>query len=182
MEAFSTVGEALLRAHKYHHAKSCQDLLCDIERRFRAISRWEPDVWRGFAIRANDEQHRRDSFIHGIHGKTASATFGDPDVSCFLLLDDPANELFLSVRLGTDCVLIRWARLNREKVYPICSRFSGFRVAMRRFGQRPYRTLPISLVRSSVAFQHRRDKQYPNRCRLSASWLEMRGKVPWGLG
>src|SRR5262244_1917317 len=32
MEAFSTVGEALLRAHKYHHAKSCQDLLCDIER------------------------------------------------------------------------------------------------------------------------------------------------------
>src|SRR5262245_45363336 len=66
MEAFSTVGEALLRAHKYHHAKSCQDLLCDIERRFRAISRWEPGVWRGFAIRANDEQHR------GIHSSMAS--------------------------------------------------------------------------------------------------------------
>src|SRR5262245_47574934 len=30
MEAFSTVGEALLRVHKYHRAKSCQDLLCEL--------------------------------------------------------------------------------------------------------------------------------------------------------
>ena len=41
----------------------------------------------------------------GFRGKTSSAIFGHPDIPCFLLLDDPANELFLSVGLGTDSIL-----------------------------------------------------------------------------
>jgi hypothetical protein len=30
---------------------------------------------------------------------------GRHDIPCFLLLDDPTNELFLSAELGTDCIL-----------------------------------------------------------------------------
>jgi hypothetical protein len=44
----------------------------------------------------SEEQHREDS----IHGKTSSAISGHPDVPCFLLLDDPANELFLLLTLA----------------------------------------------------------------------------------
>src|SRR5215813_6916259 len=62
MEAFSTVGEALLRAHKYHHAKSCQDLLCDIERRFRAISL--SVVWRLAWIRDMRQRRTAPGEIH----------------------------------------------------------------------------------------------------------------------
>jgi hypothetical protein len=40
------------------------------------------------------------------------AISGRPDVRCFLLLDDPANELFLSAGLGTDRILTHWVRLN----------------------------------------------------------------------
>jgi hypothetical protein len=40
-----------------------------------------------------------------IRGKTSSAISGHPDIPCFLLLDDPANELFLSVGLGADRIL-----------------------------------------------------------------------------
>jgi hypothetical protein len=40
-----------------------------------------------------------------IHGKPASAISADPDIPCFLLLDDPANELFLSLGLGAGRVL-----------------------------------------------------------------------------
>ena len=47
----------------------------------------------------SDEQHRKD------HGKPASAISGHPDIPCFLLLDDPANELFLPVGLGADRIL-----------------------------------------------------------------------------
>jgi hypothetical protein len=36
-----------------------------------------------------------------IHGKTSSAISGHPDIPCFLLLDDPANELLLPAGLGT---------------------------------------------------------------------------------
>src|SRR5262249_50676828 len=105
-------GGGFTATHKYHHAKSCQDLLCDIERRFRAIS--SSVAWRLAWIRYM--RHRRTA-----SGGSSTASLLRlsrwPDISCFLLLDDPANELLLSVRLGTDCVLIRWARLNREKVY-----------------------------------------------------------------
>jgi hypothetical protein len=40
-----------------------------------------------------------------IHGKTTSAISGHPDIPCFLLLDDPANELFLSAGLGAGRIL-----------------------------------------------------------------------------
>ena len=40
-----------------------------------------------------------------MHGKPASAISGDPDIPCFLLLDDPANELFLSAGLGVHRIL-----------------------------------------------------------------------------
>jgi hypothetical protein len=40
-----------------------------------------------------------------IRGKTSSAISGDPDIPYFLLLDDPANELFLSAGLGADRIL-----------------------------------------------------------------------------
>jgi hypothetical protein len=40
-----------------------------------------------------------------IHGKTSSAISGHPDIPCFLLLNDAANELFVSVGLGADCIL-----------------------------------------------------------------------------
>jgi hypothetical protein len=30
-------------------------------------------------------------------GNSASVIFGDPDIPCFLLLDDSANELFLCI-------------------------------------------------------------------------------------
>ena len=40
-----------------------------------------------------------------IYGKSASAISGDPDILCFLLLDDPTNELFLSAGLGADRIL-----------------------------------------------------------------------------
>jgi len=37
-----------------------------------------------------------------IPGKPASAISGRPDIPCFLLLDDPANELLLPFGLGTN--------------------------------------------------------------------------------
>lgn len=40
-----------------------------------------------------------------IRGKTSSAISGHPDVPCFLLLDDLANELFLSLGLGANRIL-----------------------------------------------------------------------------
>ncbi len=40
-----------------------------------------------------------------IRGETFSAISGDPDVPYFLLLDDHANELFLSVGLGASRIL-----------------------------------------------------------------------------
>jgi hypothetical protein len=40
-----------------------------------------------------------------IRDKTSSAISGYPDVPCFLLFDDPANELFLSAGLGADRIL-----------------------------------------------------------------------------
>ncbi len=36
---------------------------------------------------------------------SSSAISGDPDIPYFLLLDDPANELFLSVGLGAHRIL-----------------------------------------------------------------------------
>jgi hypothetical protein len=54
-----------------------------------------------------------------IHGKTTSAIPGYPDVSCFLFRDDSANELFLSAGLGSDCALIRRARLSWEETYSL---------------------------------------------------------------
>jgi hypothetical protein len=50
-----------------------------------------------------------------IHGKPASAISADPDIPCFLLLDDPANELFLSLGLGADCILTAWGDSTREE-------------------------------------------------------------------
>jgi hypothetical protein len=41
-----------------------------------------------------------------IHGKPASAISGHPDIPCFLLLDDPANEQLPSIGLGAHRVLI----------------------------------------------------------------------------
>jgi hypothetical protein len=41
-----------------------------------------------------------------IRGKTSSTNPGDRDIPYFLLLDDPANELFLSAGLGAYRVLI----------------------------------------------------------------------------
>jgi hypothetical protein len=38
-------------------------------------------------------------------GNSASVIFGDPDIPCFLLLDDPANELLLPAGLGTSRIL-----------------------------------------------------------------------------
>ena len=40
-----------------------------------------------------------------IDDKATSAIAGRHDIPCFLLLDDPTNELFLSAELGTDCIL-----------------------------------------------------------------------------
>jgi hypothetical protein len=40
-----------------------------------------------------------------IRGKTSSAISGRPDIPCFLLLDDPANELLLSIGLGAHRIL-----------------------------------------------------------------------------
>jgi len=40
-----------------------------------------------------------------VHGKPASAIFGDPDVPCLLLLNDPANEQLLPVGLGAYRIL-----------------------------------------------------------------------------
>jgi hypothetical protein len=39
------------------------------------------------------------------HGNSASTIAGHCDVSFFLLLDDPAHQLFLSVGLDTDRIL-----------------------------------------------------------------------------
>jgi hypothetical protein len=46
----------------------------------------------------SDEQHREESSM----AKLLRLSLATPHVSCFLLLDDPANELFLSVGLGTE--------------------------------------------------------------------------------
>jgi hypothetical protein len=35
-----------------------------------------------------------------IHGKPVSAISSHPDIPCFLLLDDPADELFLPAELA----------------------------------------------------------------------------------
>ena len=40
-----------------------------------------------------------------IRGKNSSAISGDPDIPCFLLLNDPVNELFLSAGLGAYRIL-----------------------------------------------------------------------------
>jgi len=40
-----------------------------------------------------------------IRGKTSSPISDHPDIPSFLLLDDPANELFLSVGLGVNRIL-----------------------------------------------------------------------------
>jgi hypothetical protein len=37
--------------------------------------------------------------------QNSSAISGHPDIPCFLLLDDPANELFLSAGLGAGRIL-----------------------------------------------------------------------------
>jgi len=47
------------------------------------------------------QTHREESSV----AKLSSAISGRPDIPCFLLLDDPANELLLSVGLGADCIL-----------------------------------------------------------------------------
>jgi hypothetical protein len=39
------------------------------------------------------------------NGKSVSAISGHRDIPCVLLLDDPANELFLSAGLGADRIL-----------------------------------------------------------------------------
>jgi hypothetical protein len=44
-------------------------------------------------------------------GKTSSAITGQPDIPCFLLLDDPADELLLSLGLGTHRINPRLADL-----------------------------------------------------------------------
>jgi hypothetical protein len=49
----------------------------------------------------SDKQHRGGSS----NGEPASAISGHPDIPCFLLLDDPANEIFLPAGLGTDRIL-----------------------------------------------------------------------------
>jgi hypothetical protein len=59
-----------------------------------------PGVWRLTWI--YDMEQRRTAPGRIIHGKTSSAISGDPDVSYFLLLDDPANELLLPFGLGAD--------------------------------------------------------------------------------
>ena len=48
--------------------------------------------------------------------KTFSAISGDPDISCFLLLDDSVNELLLSLGLGVSRILTlahHWAVRQR---------------------------------------------------------------------
>jgi hypothetical protein len=49
-----------------------------------------------------------------VHGNSASAISGHPDIPCVLLLDDPANELFLSAGLGADRILnLAWQIYSR---------------------------------------------------------------------
>jgi hypothetical protein len=84
----------------YPASKSRERLQDQIERRLSAISCPESGVRRGFTIWAAKNNTGRI-----IHGKPASAISGHPDIPCFLLLDDPANELFLSVGLGADRIL-----------------------------------------------------------------------------
>jgi hypothetical protein len=60
-------------------------------------------VWR--LTRMYDMTQRRTAPGGFIRGKTSSAISGHSDVPCFLLLDDPANELFLPVGLGADRIL-----------------------------------------------------------------------------
>jgi hypothetical protein len=55
-----------------------------------------------------EERHREDSS----NGKPVSAMSGDPDIPCFLLLNDPANELLLSVGLGAHRILVLDWRLS----------------------------------------------------------------------
>ena len=47
-----------------------------------------------------------------VRGKTFSAMSGYPHIPCVLLLDDPANELFLSAGLGADRVITLDWRLS----------------------------------------------------------------------
>jgi hypothetical protein len=60
----------------------------------------ESGVWRGCAIRGSQDSN---GSIHP--WQTCSAISGDRHIPCFLLLDDLANELFLSVGLGADRIL-----------------------------------------------------------------------------
>jgi hypothetical protein len=51
----------------------------------------ESGVWRGFTIsEAAEKQPTGRESSH--HSKLASAIVGHPDIPCFLLVDDPANE------------------------------------------------------------------------------------------
>jgi hypothetical protein len=64
-----------------------------------------PLVWRVWRLAwiydmGSEEQQPEDH-----HGKTSSAISGDPDIPCFLLFDEPANELLLSVGLGAGRIL-----------------------------------------------------------------------------
>jgi hypothetical protein len=62
-----------------------------------------------------EERHREDSS----NGKPVSAMSGNPDIPCFLLLNDPANELLLPAGLGTNRILMldtaltgRWTKVR----------------------------------------------------------------------
>jgi hypothetical protein len=66
-------------------------------------SHLKPGAWRLVSI--CDMGPGKNSIGRIIRGKPASAISGDPDIFCFLLLDDLANELFLSAGLGSDRIL-----------------------------------------------------------------------------
>jgi hypothetical protein len=76
----------------------------------KRVSRWPPrlftvtEFWRLAWI--GDKRAPKNSTRRGfIRGETFSAISGDPDISCFLLLDDSVNELLLSLGLGASRIL-----------------------------------------------------------------------------
>jgi len=68
----------------------------------RAISCAECNVGVGY-----DTGQRRTAPGGFIRGQTPSAISSHPDIPCFLLLDDPANELSVCAKLGAERILTR---------------------------------------------------------------------------
>ena len=77
-----------------------------IVRRLRAISRQNGSGNLAFDVVLRYGGQRRIASVGTSNGKPASAISGHPDIPWFLLLDDPADELFLSAGLGAGRILI----------------------------------------------------------------------------